>query len=376
MAGCERRLNRRDILKGIGWGIAGVTLGEKTFGFAGNIAGSGKSAAGKQPKKQLYKKVTKPARVSLIKGNDRQRIVYQSLKMLEDEVIASIGDKQILIKPNMVVTNNPLCATHADAVRAILEFLKPHYKKQIIIGESVVWTNTFDGYKNYGYLPLEREYNVKLVDLNRDSFQYRYVLGADNRPLPVRIISTFLDPNVYVISAARMKTHDRVLVTLSLKNVLLGCPMNDYKNNDKPLLHPGPRAVNSICHYNMFRLAQEVYPDLAVIDGFVGMEGNGPIRGTPFDSRVAIASLDALAADTVATRVMGFDPQRILYLSAMAEAGMGQADIEKINILGTPLNQCLYHFRPEEQMRQIYNLNLQAVNFNNPDSYDFYSRFV
>ena len=106
----------------------------------------------------------------------------------------------------------------------------------------------------------------------------------------------------------------------------------------------------------MFHLAQEVYPDLAVIDGFVAMEGNGPISGTAFDSRVALASRDALAADIIATKVMGFDPQRVGYLSAMAQAGMGQADFEKINILGTKLNQCLYHFKPERKMKRFYGL--------------------
>ena len=357
MAGCNNHLNRRDLLKGICLTTAVATLGGKAFCLAGENTETGKSAkTAKHPRIQLYKKVTEPAQVSLVKGNDRRDIIYQSLKMIEGEVLASIGNKKILLKPNMVVTNNPLSATHVDAIRAILDFLKPHYKKQIIIGESVVWKRTFDGFKNYGYLPLEKEYNVKLVDLNQQPYQYRYVIDKDNRPLPLRIISTFLDPDVYIISAARMKTHDRVLVTLSLKNILLACPINDHKNNDKALVHTGPRGVNSICHYNMFHLAQEVYPDLAVIDGFVAMEGNGPISGTAFDSRVALASRDALAADIIATKVMGFDPQRVGYLSAMAQAGMGQADFGKINILGTKLNQCLYHFKPERKMKQFYGL--------------------
>lgn len=357
MTGYNNHLNRRDLLKGICLGTAAAAFGGKPFCLAGENTETSESAkTADHPRIQLYKKITAPARVSLVKGSDRRDIVYQSLKMIEDEVIASIGNKKILIKPNMVVTNRLLTATHVDAVRAVLDFLKPHYKKQIIIGESVVWKRTFDGFKNYGYLPLEKEYNVKLVDLNQQSYQYRYVIDKDNRPLPLRIISTFLDPDVYIISAARMKTHDRVLVTLSLKNVLLACPLNDHKNNDKPLVHTGPRGVDSICHYNMFHLAQEVYPDLAVIDGFVGMEGDGPISGTAFDSRVALASRDALAADTIATKVMGFDPQRVGYLSAMAQAGMGQADIEKINILGTKLNQCLYHFKPERKMKQFYGL--------------------
>jgi len=71
---------------------------------------------------------------------------------------------------------------------------------------------------------------------------------------------------------------------------------------------------------------------------------------------VALASLDALAADTIGTKVMGFAPQRVGYLSAIARAGMGQGDIEKINILGTELNQCLYHFQPERKMKRFYGL--------------------
>ncbi len=354
MADTKKSLNRRDFLKGLGLGaVGGMTLGGNIFcRDSRHVITKGRQ---KKPGR-LYEKVTEPARVSLVKGNDRRKIVYQSLKMIEDEVLGSIGNKKILIKPNVVVSNNPLAITHVDALRAILDFLAPHCKKQIIIGESGVM-NTLDGFKNYGYLPLEKEYNVRLVDYNQDSsYQYRYVFGKENRPLPVRIISTFLDPDVYIISAAQMKTHNKVLVTLSLKNVLLACPLNDYKNNDKGLFHTTPPAVSDLCHFNMFHIAQDVYPDLAVIDGFEAMEGNGPAWGTPFDSRVAIASRDALAADTIATKVMGFDPKRVLYLSAMTEAGMGQGEIEKINVLGTPLDQCLYHFKPHEEMAKLYEL--------------------
>lgn len=354
MARNKITLNRRDFLKGIGLGaMGGIAFGGNIFCSKTKIAGTGDKQVDTG---HLYKKVTAPAPVSLIKGNDRREIVYQSLKKIEDDILGSIGKKKILIKPNMVLADNPLCATHVDAVRAILDFLTPHYKKQIIVGESSVH-KTFDGFKNYGYFPLEKEYNVKLVDLNQDSYQYRYVLGTGNRPIPIRIINTFLDPDVYIISAARMKTHNKVLVTLSLKNVLVGCPVNDYEKNDKALMHTGPPyAIDDFCHYNMFHVAQEVYPDLAVIDGFEGMEGKGPAWGTPFDSRVAIASRDALAADTVATKIMGFDYKRILYLSAMTEAGMGQGEIDKIKVLGTPLNQCLYKYKPHEKMAEIYGL--------------------
>ena len=84
---------------------------------------------------------------------------------------------------------------------------------------------------------------------------------------------------------------------------------------------------------------------MAVIDGFTGMEGDGPSRGTEVDSRVAVSSTDALAADVLGARVMGFDAKKILYLSAMTEAGMGQGNLDRIAVLGSRLDECSYRFK-------------------------------
>jgi uncharacterized protein (DUF362 family) len=347
-------LDRRDILKGFGLGALGLTLGSRSLGTLARAA----SGSPLVSKGQLYKKTAGTAKVGLVKGNDCRDIVYQALKKIEDEVIASIGEKKILIKPNFVSTNRQLSATHVDAIRGIMDFLKTHYKKQILVGESTPSRGgAFEGFKNYGYLALEKEYDVKLVDLNTQSWQYRYVIGRGNRPVPIRIISTFLDPDVYIISAAKMKTHDRAVTTLSLKNVLLGAPLCDSKGNDKRLTHTADNfSREAVLHYNMFHLAQEIYPDLGIIDGFEAMEGNGPVGGTPVDARIALASLDPLAMDTLTTKLMGFDPSQILYLTSMAKAGMGQGDLSKIEVLGTLPEQCQYHFKPNQRMIEPYDL--------------------
>jgi uncharacterized protein (DUF362 family) len=75
------------------------------------------------------------------------------------------------------------------------------------------------------------------------------------------------------------------------------------------------------------------------------MEGDGPSRGTPVDSRIALASVDPVAADTLGARLMGFDAKKILYLSAMAEAGMGQGDLDRIKLLGNRMDECSYRFK-------------------------------
>ncbi len=351
--------NRRDILRGFGTGIMAAA-----FGSVGLRPGVTRAQTETQEVLgpaggRLFTPCAKPARVSLVKGNDRREIVHQALKNIDDEIMASIGSrKRILVKPNFVSTTRELAASHPDEIRGILDFLKPRYRHEIIVGESAAGRGgTFEGYQNFGYLPLEKEYGLKLVDLNEQPWVYRYVFGNGHKPIPIRIISMFLDPDTYIISAAKMKTHDRVVATLSLKNVLLGAPLNDYRKNDKSLTHTEynftPQAV---LHFNMFHLAQEIWPDLGVIDGFVGMEGNGPVGGTPVEARVALASLDPLALDTLTTKMMGFDPAKIMYLTAMAEAGMGQGDLAKVEVLGTPVEQCQYKFKPHRKLIESYGL--------------------
>jgi uncharacterized protein (DUF362 family) len=106
----------------------------------------------------------------------------------------------------------------------------------------------------------------------------------------------------------------------------------DLPWNDKRKYHVGIRQT----HYNMLVTAQKLQPHwgLAVIDGFEGMEGNGPSSGTAVASHVAIASTDFIAADRVGLEVMGIDPDWVGYLSYCGQAGLGQYDLKKIDVVG------------------------------------------
>jgi uncharacterized protein (DUF362 family) len=345
-------IDRRHFLKAVGAGGLALAMGSRLAGSPGSPL---------VPKGKLYQNTAGPAKVALIKGSDRRDITFQALKQIEDQVVSAIGPKTVMIKPNFVATDIPLCATHVDAVRGILDFLKPHVKQQIVVAESPAGGSAMTGFRNYNYMTLEREYNCRLVNLNEQPFEYRYVVGQANAPTPVRIISNFLDPDTYIISAAKMKTHDRCVTTLSLKNVLMAAPICDSKGSDKGKMHYVARrgqeaARDTILHFNLFQLAQQVYPDLGVIDGFEAMEGDGPTHGTPVDARVALAGTDCLALDCLTTRIMGFDPTPISYLAYMGKAGMGQTDLSKIEVLGTPAEQCQYHFKVGRRVAEAYGI--------------------
>jgi uncharacterized protein (DUF362 family) len=283
------------------------------------------------------------SRVSLTTGDDRADNIFRGLKNLETEIKTAIGKRRIIIKPNNVHTAVPLCATNAAGLEGILEFLKSIGKTDVTIAESAASAPTFEGYENYGYIPVAEKYAAKLVDLDQEKTELVYLVDEnDFHPHKIRMSSLLLDPDNFVISAAVMKTHDRVVTTLSLKNIVFGAPIKDEgfrwgrdgkpgAKNDKPIAHGGGfKAVN----FNLFSMAPRLAPDLAVIDGFQGMEGNGPVGGTPVDHKVAVVSMDWLAADRTAVELMGIDFAKVGYLNYCAQAGMGQGDLEKIEIIG------------------------------------------
>jgi len=71
-----------------------------------------------------------------------------------------------------------------------------------------------------------------------------------------------------------------------------------------------------------------------VIDGYEGMEGDGPTNGSPVAHRVCVAGTDWLAADRVAVELMGISFAKIGYLNYCAEAGLGQGNLKRIEIIG------------------------------------------
>ena len=269
---------------------------------------------------------------------------------------------RVVIKPNNVDIATPLSATHADTIEAVLEFLKSIGKLDgTVIAESAAPGATMEGFANYGYPRLAAKYGVKLVDLDQEGHAVVHVFDQrDFRPRAVRMSRLLLDPNSFIISAAKAKTHDQVVATLSLKNVIFGAPLKDQgfasrgrgragARTDKPIAHGGGiRGIN----YNLFALAERLHPHLAVIDGYQGMEGFGPTRGTPVDHRVCVVSADWLAADRVAVELMGIDFARIGYLNYCAAAGLGEVDLQKIEIVGEPLARHIKSYRLAPNIEQ------------------------
>jgi len=276
--------------------------------------------------------------VAFTTGTDRQQMLFEVMKPFEQEIRAGLKGKQLIIKPNMVVTNVDLCATPVDALRSLLEYLRPIYQRQIIIAESSSLPDSAEGFKNYGYLDLENEYNVKFVDLNTTGSKPFYILDRDLHLDKIQIADSFANPDNYIISISRLKTHNAVVMTAGVKNICMAAPIiRSTSGGNKPLnykwnMHSGgPRFI----HYNIYLMAQSVLPDFTIIDGVEGMEGDGPIGGTPVAHKIALAGQDALAVDSMCCRLMGIPLEDVGYLNYCAAGGLGNIDRQKIDIIGS-----------------------------------------
>ncbi len=313
-------------------------------------------------------------RVALVKGNNRYANVRKALNLIEGDVKLN-GVQKILVKPNFTYACRELATTHIDAVKALLDFLREHTLAKILIAESsgTLSESAMASFKKLGYFDLAKKYQLQFMDLNRDEPVTVQIFDSHLKPLSVKLAKTVVEAD-YRISICPPKTHDFVVITAALKNLVMGSVLRKenrllskllalgnqlavrfqgpseklatlvgrISGNDKIKVHQGYPAIN----LNLYKLAEVIPPHLSVIDGFRGMEGQGPVWGDEVDFRIAIASTDFLAADVLTARLMGFDPEKIGYLVYCQKEGLGEGNISKMNIVGEKAENCVKSFKP------------------------------
>jgi len=321
------------------------------------------------------------SKVALVREGDRFRTVLSALEAIAGEVRLE-GVRQVLVKPNFVSVSRQEAATHVDAVRALLTWLRGRYDGPVVVAEGPAVETAMEGFRHFGYLGLPDEYGVELRDLNQDEWEWVAVYDRRLRPMPLRVAKTVLQSD-FRIAIGPPKTHDAVIVTLSLKNLIMGSLIRDQRDfrrsrmvadggrmlptwftelpglrdlkmwfgramthSDKFAMHQGYPVLN----LNLYVLARRIFPHLSVIDGWVGMEGDGPSHGDAVETRWAVASTDFLAADATAARLMGFDPHQVGYLHYCGLGGLGRMDPEEIELVGNlALEEARRAFRPHRE---------------------------
>jgi uncharacterized protein (DUF362 family) len=161
------------------------------------------------------------------------------------------------------------------------------------------------------------------------------------------IFKPVLDADV-IINLPKMKVHLAGTVTLSLKNW----------NGLIPNVHPSDQqqGAHRIDLGQKFAdLYRAVKADLTIVDAIIGMEGQGPHAGTPVEMNMIIAGADMVATDAVSAYVMGFDPMEIPAVRCAGTEGLGEIDLNNIEVVGEPADSVRKHFkRPNDNPLGMY----------------------
>jgi uncharacterized protein (DUF362 family) len=296
------------------------------------------------------------SKVSLVKGDSRRKNIFDSLVAIDDQIRPALkAKKYVFVKLNGVeAAGRLLGSTQPDALAGILDYLAPRFKGPVFVGDSgdlpgnqaaskFGWDKVFAEHKSL---------NPKFEITNEDQTHYGLLYGMDYdlHVIPIRLGGRFVDPDAFQISAAVLKTHNMVVATMAVKNMVMGAPLapafgnNNYADSEKRKFHVGIRSGN----FNMFLAAQKMLPinwGVGVVDGYEGMEGNGPMSGTPVGHRIALASTDFLAVDRVGLECMGIDASWPGYLNYAYQAGLGQYDLTKIDVVGAKIAEVQKKYR-------------------------------
>ncbi len=239
-------------------------------------------------------------------------------------VMPDVTGKRVLVKPNLIeaIEGHPT-TTAPEMVGAVVDLLAELGAGEIAVGDGSGFHRDGEAVaRACGLAGVLAARKVPFVDLNYDD------------PAPVRTQdgwfqnegALWLPKHVreadLIVSVPKLKTHHWAGVTLSLKNLfglVPGCRYGWPKN----LLH-----VNSIPR-SVLGIYQTVQRVVTVADGIVGMEGDGPLFGTPVPHGVLAVSRDPVAADVTCAGLMGFAWSEIAYLNLAGITGIGSTeDIE------------------------------------------------
>ncbi|MGZ5295754.1 MAG: DUF362 domain-containing protein [Actinomycetota bacterium] len=244
---------------------------------------------------------------------------------------ADVRGARVVLKPNLVEFDEGRAInTDPRLVASAVLALRRLGAAEVVVGEGPGHRrDTQFVVTGSGLLEALEAVDAHFVDLNTDAVR-RVPLRSRYTALgELWLPRTITDADV-VISMPKMKTHHWAGLTLSLKNCF-GCVPGRVYGWPKNALHWAG------LEQSILDVAAAVRPDYAIVDGIVGMEGNGPISGTPVAVNVLVFGDDPVATDVIGARVMGFDPEKVGYLAEAARF-LGQGDVERIRSEGEDID--------------------------------------
>ncbi len=260
-----------------------------------------------------------------------------------------VRGKRVAVKPNdtWASEQDTTGVTQPDTLRAVLRYLKRYGPRELIVTGGAGAAETEDVFRIAGLMAVVEEEGAMFFDHNRPPFtsvELEYDPAADVAG-PQK--SVMVNPRVLeyetLISLAQLKLHETATVTLSLKNIAMSFPAADYYGHPRHS-QKHANAFFQDMHSFITAMAKRFPIRLALIAGHPAMIGTGPLGGHPVETGLVVASTDAVAADAVGARLLGFRTQAVRHLWEAGKLGLGQTVTDQMHFPALSLPQAIAAF--------------------------------
>jgi uncharacterized protein (DUF362 family) len=261
--------------------------------------------------------------VSIVKGEDPEAMVSEAINLLGGIDRFVRRDDVVFIKPNVCggVAGKRGSYTDPKVISTLIKLTKDRASR-VIVGEAdseMYRAETM--LKETGIRRTTESLGAEVVNLSNGEMVTidlpdAYILKE------LKISKAIADADV-IVSAPVAKTHLLTDVTLSLKCMYGALPLKNKAKYHKS-------GLNMV----IADIVKAFPPHLSVVDATVGMEGEGPFRGKPIDLNLIICGDNAVATDSVAVSILGYEPSKIKHLELAARNGIGPLNLEEIEIKG------------------------------------------
>jgi uncharacterized protein (DUF362 family) len=278
-------------------------------------------------------------------NGDLAGVLARQFEAYRDKV--PLKGKRVVLKPNLVEYHrDKVINTHPHVVAAAIELCKREGAAAVIVAEGPGhWRNVEYLVSASGLGDVLRHYQVPFVDLNHDEPVKVPNMGRLTGLEHLYLAKTVATAEV-LISLPKLKTHHWAGATLSLKNLFGTLPGICY-GWPKNELHW--RGID----HSIVDIALTRTPELAIVDGIIGMEGDGPLNGSPRPMGVLVMGCDPLATDATCCRLMQLDPEKIASLGMGYQKKLGLLRVGEIQQLGETIESLAQPFDTVPHFREI-----------------------
>ena len=289
------------------------------------VAGTVVSAALGGCARKPYREAT----VSIVRAAAYSQDLYTTIRRLLKEQKLDVRGRRVVLKPNLVEFEpGSAINTHPLVVHAAMEGFRALGAAEVRIAEGPGHRrNTLDLAEAAGYFEIIPNFEDVFTDLNIDEISRVTVARPSSRLSTLYLPQTILASDL-LVSLPKMKTHHWTGATLGMKNLFGVVPGGVY-GWPKNVLH---WAGIHECIADLHALFPRRF---TLVDGIVGMEGNGPIQGKAKAAGVLVAGRDMPGVDATCCRIMGIDPARIAYLQIAGLPGKIHQTGERVDTVRT-----------------------------------------